>query len=331
MADKARQATDKQLRKMERRIESIYKEAQDGITQQWNKYMENAEKRLSSLQNAYDKALKSGDSEKIKEARNALEKAQKNVTIRDQYYKDMVAETTARITEANQIALAYLNGQLPSVYAVNYNAIASQADKVGIAFNIVNENTVKNLITDGDIKLPRKKISIPKDMAWNTKQLNSSVLQGILQGESMNKIAGRIYPIVENNAAAAIRNARTMVTGAENRGRQDSYEDLEERGAVVKKVWIATPDSRTREAHLAMDGQEVDINEDFTDGDGNKIAYPGDPSAEPSTVYNCRCSMRTHIIGFGKADGRIERLTERSRDTLHKEQIKEEREDRKGD
>ena len=61
---------------------------------------------------------------------------------------------------------------------------------------------------------------------------------------------------------------------------------------------IATEDSRTREWHLVMDGQEVDVDEPFVDGNGNEIMYPAEPDAAPETVYNCRCSMRIHYLGM---------------------------------
>ena len=191
-------------------------------------------------------------------------------------------------------------------------------------FGLVDAHTVKRLVIDGDIKLPAKKVNIPKDMRWNTKQLNSAVLQGILQGDSMQKIAKRVFPIVNNNASAAIRNARTMVTGAECAGRNDSYKDLESRGVVLKKVWIATPDGRTRESHLEMDGEEVDVDEAFSNG----CMYPGDPNGDPSEVYNCRCTMRTHIVGFMSDDGSISEIDFEREETLHDRQMEEERERR---
>ena len=184
-------------------------------------------------------------------------------------------------------------------------------------FSLLDESTVKKLQKDGDIKLPRKKIDVPKDMRWNTKQMSSKLLQGILNGDSIPKIAKSLEDVIGNNQASTTRNARTMVTGAENAGRLDSYDNLAEQGVVQKKVWIATPDSRTRESHIEIDGEEVDIDADFSNG----CKYPGDPDGDPSEVWNCRCSMRDHIIGFRRADGTIAKVGAKRNDTMHDEQM----------
>ena len=186
-----------------------------------------------------------------------------------------------------------------------------------VTFSLLDESTVKKLQKDGDIKLPRKKIDVPKDMRWNTKQMSSKLLQGILNGDSIPKIAKSLEDVIGNNQASTTRNARTMVTGAENAGRFDSYDNLAEQGVVQKKVWIATPDSRTRESHIEIDGEEVDIDADFSNG----CKFPGDPDGDPSEVWNCRCSMRDHIIGFRKADGTIAKVGAKRNDTMHDEQM----------
>jgi GntR family transcriptional repressor for pyruvate dehydrogenase complex len=115
-----------------------------------------------------------------------------------------------------------------------------------------------------------------------------------LSGESMDKIANRILPIVDSNKSAAIRNARTMVTGAENGGRLDSYHRLEEDGVILEKGWMATMDDRVRESHAELDGEYVGIDDPFSNG----LMYPGDPDGDPEEVYNCRCTMVTRIVAF---------------------------------
>lgn len=325
--DTARIWTDKQLKKMESEISSIYNEATKDITKKWNAYMIATDEKIKKYQQAYDNAVKSKDAKAISDTWNALKDAKTSQTFGNEYYKNMVADTTKKIAEVNQIATAYANNQMPSIYAFNYNFMPSDIKKVitkyDIPFNLADESTVKRRILDRDIRLPKRKMNIPKDERWNTKQLNSAVLQGIIQGESMKDISKRILPIVDNNESAAIRNARTMTTGAECQGRMDRYKDLDKQGMVMRKVWIATGDDRTRDWHLSMDGQEREIDEDFEDGNGNLIQYPGDPSAVPETVYNCRCAIKSHVVGFRKDDGSISYIdeNENDKDSFHQNEI----------
>ena len=167
-----------------------------------------------------------------------------------------------------------------------------------ITFNLVDKNTVKRLQKKGDVELPYKDLDEEKDEKWNTKLLNSKLMENVLSG--------------------------TMLTGAENAGRQDSYEDLTEQGVVMKKVWIATPDDHTRESHFDLDGEEVDVDEEFSNG----CMYPGDPNGDPPEVYNCRCSMRTHIVGFKKNDGSVVEVKGDRGSTMHEEQMEAEEERR---
>lgn len=318
MADKARKFTDKELKKMERNISKIYKQAEEELTEKWNAYMEKGEKRLSALQNAYTEALKVGDEEIIEKAEERLQKAKKAYTLQSDHYKAMVDSVTLAMAQVNQKALSFINGELPTIYAENHEQARDVIKNLNMSFTLADKGTVKRMIKDGDIKLPKKKISIPKDQRWNTKKINSAVLQGILQGEPMDKIADRLLPIVNSNEASAIRNARTLVTGAENRGRLDSYEELEEQGLVLKKVWVATGDSRTRQSHLDIDGEEVDIDEEFSNG----CKCPGDPDCDdPSEVYNCRCTMRTQVVGFRAEDGKISLVGAEHEEGLHQDQI----------
>lgn len=306
--DSAEKLTNKRLEEIEKKLKKIYEDSQEDITKAWKEYMAAQNAYVKDLQEAYQNAKLYGTAAEAREIGKELGVAKAERTLQNQYYKDMVKETTRKLAEVNQTALAYINNEMPWVYATNFNQAAKDAEKVGFNIHLVDEGTVKKRILDGDITSPfmvkGKHLNIPKDIRWNTKQMNSSVLQGIVNGESMQKIADRILPIVNNNTSAAIRNARTMVTGAQNEGRQDSYEYMQDNGVILNKVWMATHDERTRKSHAELDGEEVGIDEKFPNG----LMYPGDPNGEPEEVYNCRCTMVTKIIGFRKSDGRIERV-----------------------
>lgn len=344
MADKARQQTDKRLAEMENYLQDIYKKSAKGISKKWNEYMKKANDRLAQLQKEYDDAKATGDKALIKKTGIKLSRAKKNVTLYNDYYKSMLDETTRQLANVNKTAIAYINGQMPDIYTINYNAVAPEALSVGVRFDIRDAHTIKRLILDGKIELPQKKLDIPKDMQWNKKQINNSVLQGILQGESIDKISRRIFKqamagenlqgldidevvdIIDKNRNSAIRTARTMVTSAENHGRLDSYMDLAEQGVIEKKVWMSTPDDRTRPSHIDMDGEEQNINAIFSNG----CMFPGDGKGPPEEVWNCRCTLHTHIIGIRGANGKIEYLKRvETGQTMHEKQMQEEKQRRK--
>lgn len=287
--DKARKITDKELARMERALKVIYTEARSGIVRNWNEYMDAQKPKLDALKLAYDEAKKSGDKDLIKKTGAAYGKATREATLQSKYYRDMVEQTTLQLANVNAMALDYVNGKMPKIYNVNYNQLAQQVNGIGgYRFDLVNRAAVDGLT---------KSLNIAKDMKYNTRCINSQVLQGILQGESVDKIAGRLEHVVGMNSKAAIRNARTMTTRAENRGRQDSYEKATEDGIILTRIWIATNDDRTREWHADLDGVEVGVDEPWENEYG-EIMYPADPSADPANVYNCRCAMRVDVKGF---------------------------------
>lgn len=261
---------------------------------------ESAEK-IKPLQDAYDAAKKSGDRDTIKKAGKELASAQREQTLMSDHYKRMVERTAQELSQVNESAVAYINGELPKTYATNYNFFGEQIAREvpKYTFELVDANAVANLVKSDKTLLPTRKLDVAKDKRWNTKRINSEVLQGILQGESMPKIAERLQKVEHMNVESAIRNARTMVTGAENKGRIDMLKRARDDGIEAQKRWIATRDGRTRDWHAELDGALAEQDEPFVNSVG-EIMYPGDPDASGANVYNCRCSLGYEITGFRK-------------------------------
>jgi uncharacterized protein with gpF-like domain len=70
---------------------------------------------------------------------------------------------------------------------------------------------------------------------------------------------------------------------------------------IQQKEWISVQDDRTRDSHLIMDGVVVPITDKFevpatSQTTGGWLEYPGDPSADPSEVCNCRCTTAPFVI-----------------------------------
>ena len=291
MSDLAHRKTDLKLEEMEKRLSAIYSRAEKEIQKTANEYFS----KFAKQDEAKRKLLEQG---KITE--EEYKRWRKGKVMYGKRFTEMKEQCAKQLLNVNQTALAYVNGELPEVYAINYNALAGSVDGVGgYSFTLVDADTVRNLAVTDTSLLPYKEIDPKKDIPWNMKKINAETLQGILQGESMDKIAKRLRNVQEMNKTQAIRSARTIVTGAENKGRQDSYKRAEEDGIIMKRRWIATNDSRTRHWHAELGGVEVDVDEPWVNEFG-EIMYPGDPSADPANTYNCRCSMRSVVKGFKK-------------------------------
>ena len=289
MADTAHRLTDEKLEEMEKRLSAIYSRAEKEIQKTADEYFS----KFSKQDEAKRKLLEQG---KITD--EEYTKWRKGKVMYGKRFTEMKEQCAKQLLNVNQTALAYVNGELPEVYAINYNALESAVDGVGgYSFTLVDADTVRNLAVTDTSLLPYKKIDPSKDIPWNMKKINAETLQGILQGESMDKIAKRIMNVQEMNKTQAIRSARTIVTGAENKGRQDSYKRAEADGIILQKEWIATNDGRTRHSHAMLDGAIVDQDKKFDNG----LMYPGDPNGRPEEVYNCRCTLVAKVNGLKKA------------------------------
>jgi SPP1 gp7 family putative phage head morphogenesis protein len=310
MVDTAHRLTDEKLEEMEKRLSAIYSRAEKEIQKTADEYFS----KFAAQDEKKRKLLEQG---KITE--DEYKKWRKGKVMYGKRFTEMKEQCAKQLLNVNQTALAYVNGELPEVYAINYNALAGSVDGVGgYSFTLVDADTVRKLATTDTSLLPYKELDPAKDIPWNMKKINAETLQGVLQGESMDKIAKRLRNVQEMNKTQAIRSARTIVTGAENKGRQDSYSMAESDGIILQKEWLATNDGRTRHSHAMLDGAIVDQDKKFDNG----LMYPGDPSGRPEEVYNCRCTLVAKVNGFKKVQ--VQKATEKAE---NQERIRRRREE----
>ena len=299
--DAAHLQTDKELAKLEKRIAKIYKEAADDLQKTIDDYFAKFVKR-----DAKQKArLEAGEITEQEYKQWRL--AQIGRGKRFEAMRDKLAE---RMTKANEVAISYANDDMAKIYAMNHaytiESVKEQAGEMlsGIDFTMLDEQTVKRLVVERPDLMPyypkAKAVKRGIDLIYGKKQITATVTSGILQGSSINKMAKDLMNrVTDMNKTSAVRAARTAVTEAENAGRQAAADELEKKGVIIGKRWIATHDSRTRDEHLEADGQIVENNKPFVVG-GEELMFPGDNSLGASgwNLYNCRCTRATEIIGF---------------------------------
>lgn len=115
-------------------------------------------------------------------------------------------------------------------------------------------------------------------------KLSTTLGDGIEAGEGIAELSDRVASVYdEYDAYRAEMIARTEATAANNLGFIEGYRQS---GVVNAKEWITAKDDAVRDSHR-IDGHVVGIDEKFPNG----LDYPGDPSAPPKEVINCRCVL----------------------------------------
>ena len=277
----ANEKTDKQLEDTEKELVILYTILLAALLKSSKKYLEKHEKQDKKMLLRFEKGeITKKELEDWRTATFTTGRAWAK------FEKAFTAETTA----ANQEAMKVVNKQLEKTFELNANYTAYQIEtkaRIVDVFDLVDKPTIERIMKQRPDLFPQPSVNIPIDQLWNRKQLNSSILQGILNGESIPKIAKRLSEVAIKDYKVAVRNARTATTGAENGGRVYSYERAEEMGIELEQEWLATLDGRTRHSHRQLDGEKIKVGGTFSNG----CKFPGDPDGAPSEVQNCRCTL----------------------------------------
>ncbi|MBQ2211835.1 MAG: hypothetical protein II410_02980 [Ruminococcus sp.] len=289
--------TDLILLEIEARIKEEYERAIREINEKLNEHFA----AFAQKDKGRREALKNG--EITKEQCKNWRMGQLAVGRRWEEMRDQIALDFAH---ANQIANSIVSGYMPEVYAANFNYgtyMCEVGARVDTSFTLYNAEAVERLIRDNPKLLPdpgektAERIAKGQEQLWEKKKIQSSLIQSIIQGEDVYKIASRLAQSVgDSDYKAAIRNARTATTSAQNGGLADSFKRAENMGIKVKKTWLATLDGRTRHAHRQLDGVTIPVD-DYFENEFGKIKQPGDMDADPRNLWNCRCTMIATVEG----------------------------------
>lgn len=298
--DIAHRETDEVIETIEGELAKEYYKAADALTEKLAAYM-----KQFTDQDAVQK--------KLLDAGKITEKDYKDWRFRHimmgKRWESLLETVAEDYANVNNIAKSVVHGHMAEVYALNRNFETFQIQKTGkltYSFDLYNRKAVEKMWRENPKLIPDPRpgsktalrIKKNKDVAWNKKQVQSVVTQAIVQGQSISEMARCLEEVTEKNYDAAVRNARTMMTSAQNAGREDSMKEAVELGVKMKREWVATLDDRTRHTHRDLHGVRVDVDEPWVTEYGDEIMYPGDPSADAGEVYNCRCTMRSVVEGF---------------------------------
>ena len=324
MADVAHEETDRIIEEIEKQVKKEYSEAIKEIEERIKDFLESFEEQ----DKVWQKRLEDG---------TVTQEDYNNWRVRTIAYgdrwRDMRDVLAQDLSNSFEVSKSIAEGYTPEVYAINHNFGTYEMESGGhvdTSYTLYNKETVERLFRENPQLLPNPSDKIAEDIRkgkviqWESKKLQSALLQGILIGESIPKIAARVAAVGEMSEGASIRNARTMMTNAQSAGRMDAYKRAESLGMEVKKTWIATMDNRVRDWHRELHMVSVPLDQPFHNSIGD-IMRPGDPHADGANVYNCRCTLKGKS---GKVKTFSERLKEyEDAEKLDFEEWKKEHED----
>ena len=313
MRDAGHDATDKIIKEMEQKLSKEYAQAEREVKEKLDDYFRRYEIKDKKWQEWVKNGVKT-DKEYKAWRTQQIAQGERWTALKEQLAADF--------KNANKIASITIDGYMPEVYAINHNYGIYQIEnggEIATSLTLYDRQTVELLMRDDPELLPppgknvSKAISQGRAERWSRQKLQSVMTQGILQGESIPKLATRLAKEVgESNRKAAIRNARTMATNAQNAGRYESYRRARDKGIDLTIEWQATLDQRTRHDHRMLHGQRREVDEPF-EVDGIKILYPAQLKGASSDIpqhmiWNCRCTLLAWVKGF---EGETIRKTER--------------------
>ena len=305
MADKAHQLTDEEIKRIEKELQQEYTKAAKEIRAKLDDYFQ----RFQYKDEVWRQWVYDG--ERTEEEYIAWRNSQMAAGKRWEKMKDTIADD---LMHTNETAMQITSGHMQNIFSLNGNYSIYRAEhdaQIDTGLTLYNRDAVTRIVRDKpDLFLPpgkalSKKIQEGTVKRWERQQIQSKLLQSIMQGKSIPNMARDIAEKTTGSEfKAAVRNARTMSTNAQNAGRYDAYNRLTKAGVELTLEWAATLDNRTRHSHRMMHGQRRKVGEPF-EVDGVKIMYPAQTgkfmavsSVPQEMLWNCRCTILAYVKGF---------------------------------
>lgn len=205
--------------------------------------------------------------------------------------------TSEYVTVSEYLDKCYEEGFLGAMYNL-------QGQNIPLAFPIDQEAMVRAVQLDSPIKEGLYR-HLGEDVSMLKKHITAQVSRGIATGMSYQQVAQQLamkmkgtYNHPKGAYANAVRIARTEGHRLQVQSAMDACYKAKDMGADIVKQWDAALDARTRESHVAVDGEIRELDETFS----NRLRYPGDPNGGAAEVVNCRCALKQRARAFLQRD-----------------------------
>lgn len=203
--------------------------------------------------------------------------------------KAQVSQVLDKLRSGNyQTVQAYLNGCyeegfLGAIYDL-------QGQGVPLAFPIDQKQMVKAVQLDSKISKGLYG-NMWLSMEELKKKISEEISRGIMRGDSYAKIARQLELQTGVDLRKSLRIVRTEGHRIQNQSNLDAMIKAKDAGADVVKQWDSTLDDKTRDTHVELDGQIVEIDEEFVIPSTGARAMTAGGFGDPAEDCNCRCCV----------------------------------------
>ena len=188
-----------------------------------------------------------------------------------------------------------------------------QATGVSLGWGIIDDNAVRaavgiggdlgvlsGLMTDFEIAKHQK---ILDDAFTNydkdtIKWIGRDIRTGIIQGESVTKIAKRLKDgAITSSYNSAMVIARTETLRSMGIGNLIAYDQARDYGVQINEIWDATLDDRTRSSHASADGTIKDNETGYFTVPWGQVVAPRTSGIAAEDIQ-CRCISVGEVEGY---------------------------------
>lgn len=190
------------------------------------------------------------------------------------------------------------NNNFREIFLLNYfytGWIFEQELQVKLAYAMLPDEAIKKAILS-----PLSGLTLNQRIGKNREiiitKVKEQLTQGLILGESIQKMGTRIKTVYETGTNNALRIAQTETTRIRNEGKEESYKKAASKGVRFTKMWVSTLDSKTRDNHRKLDGIKANKDGYFVIG-RYKALHPGGFGVAEMDI-NCRCTTIAKLAGI---------------------------------
>lgn len=197
-------------------------------------------------------------------------------------------------TETDNSIRKHLTSEIEHGYFGTWYALEG-SENIQLDFPLLDERYIKKLV-DSPVDGTTFSKRLYKHQSKLGKTVTSELLNATVRGKGYGTVAKNVAEQTEASYKQALRIARTEGGRVQSESKQQVYRAAERSGVELQKMWMATLDKKTRHSHQELDGQTVDVKEEFHFNG----YYAKGPRlfGRASLDINCRCTTVAVVNGI---------------------------------